>query len=369
MSDYGSHPTKYENISDKEFYGKFRNDEWRALNEEQRRELLQETVNRSAARRGEVGASEVKFQDMEPSVLGEQSNGTIYLNRDRFVNDVKQINFKGNNISIIDEASNIEAIETVLHEDIHAWEDQVSDGTIKIQDQHLKEEYSSNNFSIVSIGDNLQNNVFGSTYLNGVSQSAKVQGMDYYLYYFQSTERDAHKYSELETMQIIDFMEKEYGNEESFDIYREQVRLTGYEATYNKGATIFDNTNFEQEINTSIMNSYYDTQNPVDPHIDAIVKDEMVASYNYQFGINTMHNEENDSVNAETTGIVGDNAIRETINNEDNIASESSGALIYESFDPFSGLDISSLSNSTSNDEFGVSNSSNNSNDFGGGLL
>ena len=58
---YGSHPTIYGNLSDGQLYQMYRSEIWKGLNEDNRQQLLQETVNRSALEHGEIGACKVVF--------------------------------------------------------------------------------------------------------------------------------------------------------------------------------------------------------------------------------------------------------------------------------------------------------------------
>ncbi len=64
-----------------------------ALGEGNRQQLLQETVNRSASAKGELGACEVRFSNLDSSTLGVQNGNTIEMNRSVFVNDVYTHNY------------------------------------------------------------------------------------------------------------------------------------------------------------------------------------------------------------------------------------------------------------------------------------
>ena len=64
MSDYGAHPTQYGNLSDGNLYAMYRESVYRSLSVSQKLDLLQETVNRDAAARGEVGSPKVRFENL-----------------------------------------------------------------------------------------------------------------------------------------------------------------------------------------------------------------------------------------------------------------------------------------------------------------
>ena len=277
MSHYGDHPTIYSNCTDDELFAMYRGSVWFGMDETGRRELLQETVNRAAAAKGEMGSCEVRFVDMDSSTWGKQSGNTIELNRDKLAMDT---NIKEYNGHIIEEQipySNMEALETVFHEDIHAWENQCIDGTIQCSDPKLLEEYRANNFTVSAVPDENGGVRPGSHYLNGITDKT-----GYYMYYFQSTERDAHRFSEKQTLAIMNSLKEKYGEEESFAIYEEKIQMMGYEVTYKEGQEIFGNPDFDKEINKVLVNQYNGTNEVVDENILSAVQSEMAASFDYQ---------------------------------------------------------------------------------------
>ena len=80
MSDYGAHPTQYGNLSDGNLYAMYRESVYRSLSESQKLDLLQETVNRDAAARGEVGSPKVRFENMPSRPDGYAEKGGHHLN-------------------------------------------------------------------------------------------------------------------------------------------------------------------------------------------------------------------------------------------------------------------------------------------------
>ena len=73
VTDYGKHPTNLSNLSDTELYAMYRSTSWSKMNNDERLELMQETVNRAAAERGEVGSQKVTFEKY--TEIEETSNG------------------------------------------------------------------------------------------------------------------------------------------------------------------------------------------------------------------------------------------------------------------------------------------------------
>lgn len=274
---YGFHPTIYEKLSNDELYSLYRESSWKSLGEGNRQQLLQETVNRSASAKGELGACEVRFSNLDSSTLGVQSGNTIEMNRSVFVNDVYTHNYNGHLIEEPVFDSNMRALETVLHEDIHAWQNQCIDGTIQCSSADLLSEYKSNNFTVSVVSGEDGKVQLGSHYLNGMTEKT-----GYYMYYFQSTERDAHLYSERQTIQIMNSLQEKYGTEKSFLTYQKGVIINGYQATFQKGQELFGNNNFDKDINQVLVNQYYGTNVPVDLKMETAVQKEMAASYQAQ---------------------------------------------------------------------------------------
>lgn len=271
---YGNHPTVYSSLSNDALFTLYTGGNWAGLNENARQQLLQETVNRAAAQNGEIGACEVRFASLPGTVLGQQSGNIIELNRSVFVEDKYVHDYNGTIIEEPAPDSNFLALETALHEDVHAWQNQCTDGTIVCPDRGLEEEYRANNFTVSYVQGSDGRGHPGSHYLNG-----KDPVLGYYIYYFQSSERDAHYFSQRQTGIIGNFLQEKHGVDPSFQEYLKNLAVNGYAAVHQKGAEQFANPNFDKEINTVLMNQYYGTSLSVDPTIEKAVKEDMIASY------------------------------------------------------------------------------------------
>ena len=275
---YGDHPTQYSGLSDLEFYANFRHETWSNLDEDGRRELLQEAVNRSAAQHGELGSCKVEFADLKDGTCGVQSGDTIKLNREMYVNDrqVRTVNGEKMYQPLAD--SNMRALTTVFHEDEHAYQNQATAGLIPVSDVEAVRQYASNDFTNVILMDESGDIQVGNTYLQGVSETPD-SNIGYILYYFQSSERDAHKFSEEKTVEVMNALEEKYGSELSFDAYRTELEANGYASTLAYAQELTQVPDIEQEINKSLMNHYYGTNEPVNPYVEALVQQEMVLSH------------------------------------------------------------------------------------------
>lgn len=272
MSVYGVHPTRYGNLNNEQLYSMFRESSYSKLDESEKLDLLQETVNRDSLERGEIGAPEVRFADLPANESGNASNGVINVNRDMAVNGVQSIEYDGQTIRHPVRAYNIETLNTVFHENIHCFQQQVIDGTINIEDIQKSAEYQSNGFTTSAV---LQNGKYqlGSQYLTGETANG------YYCYYFQSTERDAFLGAEEKTDTILNNIIEKCGTEPSFEAYKKSVEITGYHATERAAIERFQNLNFERGLNQTLMNQYFGLNVPVAPNIENAVKAEMIATY------------------------------------------------------------------------------------------
>ena len=268
-------PTRYSNWSEGALYSRFRGEVWKSLDEGAREDLLQEVVNRAAESGGQTAACRVLFAELEPSVAGEQSGAFIRLNREMFVNDRQAAEYQGTPIYRPLPDANLRALETALHEDQHAWQNQVVRGEIPGADPSLRREYAANQFQSVPLTQADGTPRTGSTYLQG-----RIGGdAGYELYYFQATERDAHRVSEARTVEIMNELAAQYGDEPSFEAFRATVAEEGYDAVFAEACETLGVSDPPAQINQSLMNHVYGTRFPVEPSLEALVQWEMALSY------------------------------------------------------------------------------------------
>lgn len=272
MGAYGVHPTRYGNLSNDQLYAMFRESTYSKLEENEKLDLLQETVNRDALEKGEVGAPEVRFADLPANESGNAANGVINVNRNMAVNGTQSFEYNGQTIEHSISDYNVQSLNTVLHENTHCFQDQIIDGTITIEDAQKTAEYQANSFTSSAV---LQDGRYqlGSQYLIGETANG------YYCYYFQSTERDAFLGAEERTAAILRGLTKKYGTEPSFEAYAKSVESTGYHATEREAIERFQNPNFVRDLNQTLQNQYFGTNVPVDMKTEAAVKAEMIATH------------------------------------------------------------------------------------------
>lgn len=272
MSAYGVHPTRYGSLNNEQLYSMFRESTYSKLGESEKLDLLQETVNRDAFEKGEIGVPEVRFVDLPVNESGNAANGVINVNRAMAVNGVQSFEYNGQTIQHPIGAYNIESLNTVLHENTHCFQNQVIDGTITIEDAQKTAEYQANSFTTSAVFQDGKYQ-FGSQYLTGETANG------YYCYYFQSTERDAFLGAEEKTVAILNGLTEKCGTEPSFEAYAKSVEATGYQATEQVAIERFQNLNFERDLNQILQNQYFGTNVQVDKNTETAVKAEMIATY------------------------------------------------------------------------------------------
>lgn len=273
---YGEHPTIYQSLADEELYCMYRRENWSRLDEESRQQLLQETVNRAALENGEIGSCKVVFSnELGSNVSGEQSGSVIYLNRTMFIDEKMVTYHNGREIEYKMKDANMQALTTVLHEDQHAWQNQIISNEITCEENQLAEDYKANDFDVSLINNKDEYIRMGSQYLRGEMEGE----VGYYLYYLQATERDAFRFSEQKAQSIMKNLIEKYGDEVSFQAYREDLEINGYEAQLKNAQKFFKNENIEQDINQTLKNTYYGTSVEVDKRTEQIVFAEMEESY------------------------------------------------------------------------------------------
>lgn len=270
---YGVHPTQYGKLSNDQLYGMFRESVYTKLNESEKRDLLQETVNRDAMEKGMVGAPLVQFADLPATESGNAENGYINVNRDIATRGIQSVEYNGQVLENQIRDYNIQALNTVLHEDEHCLQDQIINGTVIIDDMDLTQEYMANDFTTSAV---LKDGSYklGSQYVTGETPGG------YYFYYFQPTERDAYLNAENKTASILAQLTSKFGTEDSFAAYETSILTKGYQATEQNAIQLFQNPEFVKDVSTTLQNEYYKTNIPVnDIYTQNAMKTEMIASY------------------------------------------------------------------------------------------
>lgn len=267
--------TSYSGLSNDSLYSMFRMSQWSSLSEAQKTELCQEVVNRDCMAMGMTKAPTVSFdRSMSSTTLGEQSGDSIRLNASAFVDGVVAKNVEGETVYAQIRDNNMLALQTLFHENQHAYQGQVINDEIAVKNEAAAAQYKANDFTVSPV-DNGNGTEKGLQYLFGETPGEK----GYFMYYFQSTERDAHYVGEKKADYIREYLSTKYGNESSFDAYAARLQNNGYNAMLERAKAEFNNENIEKEINNVLMNNHYGTNYPASPEVKAAVEKEMALSY------------------------------------------------------------------------------------------
>lgn len=130
-----------------QLYSLYRESSYSKLSEEEKLDLLQETANRDALERGEIGAPKVQFANLPVNEIGNAGDGVIKIDRDLAIHGIRNTEYKGQIVRYSVSDYNIQSLNTVLHENIHCFQDQIIDGTIALHCFTYASSYISNDFS------------------------------------------------------------------------------------------------------------------------------------------------------------------------------------------------------------------------------
>ena len=282
MPAYGSHPTRFSALTDDQLYMGFRPSTWSKLNDGIRLDLMQEAVNRSAAAHGEAGSCQVIWDSsLSDHTMGAQRDGMIRVNPAHYSGE--------GSLPLPDLPRSVQswsALETVLHEDEHAFQEQAIDGTIPLEDQELLKQYRSNGFDISTV-DTMAGKRQGLQYININSNDRR----DYLMYYLQATERDAHRFSQekasaiMERQQALSRLDTGMDpqarafDEQAAKTYRAYLSANSYENICQEANEAFFTKDFEHDLNTTLVNCKYGENSPLeDPSIQGLVHASMNQS-------------------------------------------------------------------------------------------
>lgn len=256
--------TRYSNCSNGALSSAYTESSWMKLSEDEKLDLLQETVNREAMHNGAEPCT-VSFENMPSNTQGYQTDNKIVLNREMFVDNQITYKYGETSIKMDMQAPNYSAYEVVLHEYRHSIQQQISDGKIDA-DPKTKARFEANNFTVTEI-----NGQRASQYMLGKT------GNSYDLYYLNPTELDAHKFSQEMAMTLVDEHRMQNGEDDSILSYAKEISTNGYEARLADLKAKYGE-NIDKEVEQILINKYSNTNVPVDENIEKMIINEMIAS-------------------------------------------------------------------------------------------
>lgn len=275
--DYGSHPTRYASLSDDEFYANFRDSVWRAMDNGERQEVLQEAVNRGAALNGEIGSCTVSFRD-------DLGKGIAACQYDSQIDISMQYHGKQQDESV---ESGWCALESALHEDRHAWQNQIADGVISNATAEETEKIRANGILAVDVTLPDGSTKPGLTYVSNTRNTLEES-----IYRAQYTEADAFRTSESRVCEIcsrqMKLMERESWENPTDTLlsdwrgastYCENLKQRCHESVMEAYEKYWHVDHLEDEVNTALSNLYAQKNDPVHPFVDEVVREASVHEY------------------------------------------------------------------------------------------
>ena len=256
--------TAFASTSDTALREWFCHSNWKTLNETERRELLQEVVNREVEKNGGQYRCNVVFEDLPSNTAGEQRGNTICLNRQMFAEDKLTETYNGRTITYSLPDSNYKAFETVLHEHQHVKQDLIAAGEIP-SDEKTKAAFQANAFTTTDISGKA-----GSQYMLGE--------MDYSLYYLNPTELDAFRTSQTAAKQLVSEHNAKYGADTASAAYLNDLSKTGYEARLAQYREMYKNDRIDKDVEDVLVSKYFNDHRPLNPEVEKLVTMEMVKS-------------------------------------------------------------------------------------------
>ena len=257
----------YEGASSIELYSMFRQDTWCTLSADEKQGVLQEVANREAAKYDNAFTIDVSLKDLPSDLSGYEEKGEVVINREMVVSNTLSTRYGNETITYNLPDGSYRALECVLHESEHAVQEAKINGIIPADEKAVYAlEANDTTLSVVD-------GQIGSQYLDGRTSFG--------FYYLQPCELEAHKNSQDAVAEIIETLRTEYGYEASMDAYLGRLQTEGYQAQIAKYNQMYNCDDLPKEIQTVLMNTYFQQNNSVDPQINSAVKAEMIASANH----------------------------------------------------------------------------------------
>lgn len=226
------YPTRYSGLTNLEIDELYRSDIWSALSGEERLDALQELENRTA---GELGNQpcEVRIEEMNGASYGYYCGGQIAVNKS-LVNDgvLRFEDIDGTVIEYAPHDVNAQMMDTIHHENYHAYQDEVTNGSFEHVDTEERALWQANAEAYISPSD------------NGI------------LYRLQSQERSAFERGESQTKAAFEKMEEKYGEDAGYQEYLVSINKNNYEQTLLTARNIYQDKDIQETLDAYMLASY-----------------------------------------------------------------------------------------------------------------
>lgn len=224
-----AYPTRYSELTSSEVNALFRSSSWDSLSGQERLDALQELENRASLEQGNQPC-EIRLESMSGSTYGWYSDGVISINQNlvengEFVQELQD----GTTISYAPEDVNAQLMDTVHHENYHAYQDDVINERVESADQD-------------------------ETALWRANDENYIEEQPYYR--IQSLERTAFDQGETKTKEAFQEIETKYGEDAGYQEYLASIDGQSYERALAEAQLRSGDENIQQSIDQGMLSQY-----------------------------------------------------------------------------------------------------------------
>lgn len=226
--------TRYSDLSNEEVNELYRSDTWADMSRDERLDALQELENRSAEACGNQPC-QVRTEEMNGYRFGGYANGEIVLN-EYLVADGKFVTqYLDGSVETVEAGGiNAQMMDTIHHENYHAYQDEVVHGQLEHSDTAEAELWSANwpNDQYISCNDPSE------------------------CYRIQSLEKSAFAHGEAETKAAFIEIEAKYGEDAGYQQYLCEIEVDNYENALVNAKMVNSDSNIEETVNNRMLDAY-----------------------------------------------------------------------------------------------------------------
>ena len=227
--------TRYSDLTDSQVNELFREETWSSLDPSRRLDALQELEVRTALACGNRPC-EVRTEDMNGYLFGGYADDEIVLNR-HLVEEGGFVTDFGNGEVVFDRVDGLNAqmMDTIHHENYHAYQDQVIHGEIRHSDAAEAELWAANWPS--------------EQYIDCNDPSG--------CYRIQSLERTAFAHGEACTKEAFAEIEAKYGQDHGYRDYLEDIQRYSYDDALDDAIDISGDEHIRDTLDGQMLEAYH----------------------------------------------------------------------------------------------------------------
>ena len=243
--------TRFEQLSNEELSDLFHSSKWDKMSGDMRLEACQELANRDALEHG-MEPREVVAEDLRGLDFGayDPSDGKIHLNEHVLANGTV-MDQQGNETAY--PGSNAESMDTIFHENRHAYDAQLSEAV------EAKQQGLTYNQAII---DDAQARGLDIDAVRAGDSIYFSAGANHDLYRVQISERGAYEAGQNGTKASFEGSQARLGTDKGYEAYSERLAYgsDGYEEAMKNLSTVYQDENFDKTLDEQMQNIFYNDQ-------------------------------------------------------------------------------------------------------------